>query len=175
MKQIYILLVLFLLYTMPTSAQKCELTSSKFPALRGFSLGMKQTDIEKTYPKLKFNDTLNFFYPNAKFATISANELLPQFRNDVDVIQLGFLNKQLIDLEISYSIVWDDLKEFGTKIKQSLNLPVEFEYNSIGIILCRDFSISISLTTDSRGKLSVSNIFEKNVEDEEKRKKNFRP
>lgn len=181
------------------TASRCQMKIEDSPAVRGFSLRSKTTDIQKAFPKLKIDapdkfgvsnvvvpfDRLVSYGQDEESITVNTEDF-PQYKG-LESIDFEILDGQVVILTIEYdsSVSWKNIAEFIKHTSNTLKLPNEWNYTGYeefqtASMDCLDFRIESEIAVGNPilrfVKSGAVEIYKKRkAEDEEKAKKNFKP
>jgi len=171
------------------SAEKCTLTISQAPELRGLRLGMTREQVKVIFPKLdrvienshavEWLGLLNVrIYPDENNTTDTAKF------EDVMSIELGFFDKRLSRIIVTYfkDYKFDNANDFTKKVSEALRVPnawkVEDYSNNRRVMDCDGFRIYVDSSEPSiwLWDITADSILQKRKEEEKERKrKSFKP
>jgi hypothetical protein len=124
-------------------------------SVRGFRLGMTETEVKKRYPKIDITKDLDVVglshssisKPSSDFEEVFTEEE----REGLSSVELSFFNKTLSEFRITYDgfTEWDSLEEFTNSSAKALKLPLSVnwqKFNPISLkLVCKDFYIISTL------------------------------
>lgn len=166
MKRILSVITSLLLLTLTYNAQTGICTnSSQSIQIRGFRLGMTQSEITRRYPKIEF-----YSQDDGNGLTTSSTGISPSLdaifndteREDLKSVVLSLLDKKLQQIEIAYNgfTEWNSLKDFTDAIARNLKIPLAVNWQPLDKtalrLNCKDFFIIVRLEP-KRGKYEVQN------------------
>lgn len=161
--------LLFFVGISVAQGQVCTNTGQSID-LRGFKLGMTETEVKKRYPKISFSknsDVVGLSYSNISRGSSDFEDVFTEDeRKGLSSVDLTFFNKILSDFRITYDgfTEWDSLEEFTDKSAKALSLPLSTnwqKYNRISLkLVCKDFYIISTLEPKlGRYELQVPRLF----------------
>ncbi len=156
MKKLLLVFCIFLFLNCSSFAQDqiCSTTAQNI-VLRGFRLGMTETEVKKRYPKISFSkdsEVVGLSYSNISRSSSDFEEVFTEDeREGLSSVDLTFFNKMLSEFRITYDgfTEWDSLEEFTDISTKAFNLPLSTnwqKYNRISLkLVCKDFYIISTL------------------------------
>jgi hypothetical protein len=198
MKKLSFLITTILLLISSSFGQeyRCPATSSSV-VIRGFRLGMTETEVKRRYPKIQiFKDLDNngLTLINIDGSSYDYEEVFTESeRKGLRFVSIKFLDKKIVRIGIDYDgfTEWNSTKEFTDAISKNLRLPLADKWQKLNEksfqLSCGDFFIISKLEpksgTGSLQKpsllLSINDfdkIIKEGVEDrKERQRKTFKP
>ncbi|HQU85817.1 MAG TPA: hypothetical protein PKY59_21955 [Pyrinomonadaceae bacterium] len=169
----------------------CNVEAANLLPIRNLKIGMDATEIKKIFPKLQIQDSYQKYVQSGSILFIRDSDKTEGYQ-DVKSIYVHFVDFNLVGIRIDYEpdIEWESIDEYKEQVSKAMNIPpTAWSISSINKYgsaraVCKDFTIDlavlkitneISYSFDLAKKNYVLDAINKEKEEIENKKKNFKP